>query len=220
MYESPRIRRLKSDLAALESLRAESTVFGFKASGTPAQQYLSAIPRQEPGARSGQGHRPRSPRGRDQARRLVSADDARAPLDLTPIYHPNISEIGMVCLGRLRHALGPQPGPGRALRDALGHGPVSELRHPEPLQPRGRPVGREPVDLPVPDGPPPAPRRPRGARPDRRAELDRAMRPHPGGESKFPKPGASTICILDEIDLARASPRRPGPDRQEVDLPD
>ncbi len=98
MYESPRIRRLKSDLAALEALRAESSVFEFRQLGTPPQQYLLGF------------------RGRSLARdkgKVVVRDFHQVEIKLgasyprtmpelrwmTPIYHPNISEIGMVCLG-------------------------------------------------------------------------------------------------------------------------
>ena len=40
MYQSPRMRRLRNDLAALERLRSESSVFRFTAAqGDPPQQY-------------------------------------------------------------------------------------------------------------------------------------------------------------------------------------
>jgi ubiquitin-protein ligase len=98
VYESPRIRRLKSDLAALESLRAESSVFQFRSAGNPPQQYLLGF------------------RGKSLARdrgKVVVRDFHEVEIKLgasyprtmpelrwlTPIYHPNISEIGMVCLG-------------------------------------------------------------------------------------------------------------------------
>ncbi len=155
--------------------------------------------------------RPRSPRGRDQARRLLPPDHARDPLADADLPPEHLRDRHGLPRG-LRDALGPQPGPRRALRHALGHGPVPELRHPQPLQPRGRPVGREPDDLPVPDGPSPAPRRPSRPRPGRVAEVPKA----PAAEStkKFPAMGES-ICILDmEIDLSRAStpsPPRPEP---------
>ena len=38
-YESPRLRRLRSDLAALDRLREESSVFAFRGNGKPPQQY-------------------------------------------------------------------------------------------------------------------------------------------------------------------------------------
>lgn len=97
-YESPRIRRLRSDLSALESLRAESSVFQFRSAGAPPQQYLLGF------------------RGKSLARdrgKVVVRDFHEVEIKLgasyprtmpelrwlTPIYHPNISEIGMVCLG-------------------------------------------------------------------------------------------------------------------------
>lgn len=97
-YESPRIRRLRSDLAALEGLRAESSVFQFRSAGSPPQQYLLGF------------------RGKSLARergKVVVRDFHEVEIKLgasyprtmpelrwlTPIYHPNISEIGMVCLG-------------------------------------------------------------------------------------------------------------------------
>lgn len=98
MYESPRIRRLRSDLAALDALRAESSVFQFKSAGTPPQQYTIGF------------------RGKSLARergKVVIRDYHEVEVKLgasyprtmpelrwlTPIYHPNISEIGMICLG-------------------------------------------------------------------------------------------------------------------------
>jgi ubiquitin-protein ligase len=97
-YESPRIRRLRSDLAALEKLKAESSVFGFKATGRPPQQYTVSF----------QGTSLARDRGKVGVREHHEVEiklGASYPRTmpgirwLTPIYHPNISEIGMVCLG-------------------------------------------------------------------------------------------------------------------------
>ena len=38
-HDSPRIRRLHNDLAALDRVRSESSVFDFQASGNPPHQY-------------------------------------------------------------------------------------------------------------------------------------------------------------------------------------
>lgn len=98
-YESPRIRRLKADLAALEKLQAESSVFRFEASGSPPQRYLLIF--------NGRGL------CRGTGGKVVTRDEHQVEIKLgttyprtmpelrwvTPIYHPNISEIGMVCLG-------------------------------------------------------------------------------------------------------------------------
>jgi ubiquitin-protein ligase len=98
MHESPRIRRLRSDLAAMERLRSESSVLRFRAAGKPTQHYVVEF------------------RGKSLARvrgRVSIADRHELEIKLgasyprtmpeirwlTPIYHPNISEIGMVCLG-------------------------------------------------------------------------------------------------------------------------
>jgi len=40
MHESPRIRRLRNDLAALERLHGESSVLRFRGRGNPVQHYL------------------------------------------------------------------------------------------------------------------------------------------------------------------------------------
>ena len=40
MRESPRIRRLRTDRKALESLRADSTILEFEAHGSPPEDYL------------------------------------------------------------------------------------------------------------------------------------------------------------------------------------
>ncbi len=97
-YESPRLRRLRSDLAALEKLRAESSVFDFKVTGQPPQQYLIRF----------QGASLARDRGKVAVRLShdveikLGAGYPRTMPEIrwiTPIYHPNISEIGLVCLG-------------------------------------------------------------------------------------------------------------------------
>jgi ubiquitin-protein ligase len=98
MYQSPRMRRLRNDLAALERLQSESSVFRFKAHGKPAHHFLIQLAGKSLYRLRGQ---------------VLSHDDHRVEIKLgasyprtipeirwiTPIYHPNISEIGMVCLG-------------------------------------------------------------------------------------------------------------------------
>ena len=98
MHESPRLRRLRNDLIALERLQNESSVLRFRGSGKPTQQYLIEF------------------RGKSLARvrgrvTVVERHEIEIKLGasyprtmpeirwLSPIYHPNISEIGMVCLG-------------------------------------------------------------------------------------------------------------------------
>ena len=97
-YESPRIRRLRSDLAALERLRAESSVFSFRSTGSPPQQYLITFAGQSLARKQGKV----GVRDSHQVEIKLGASYPRTMPEvrwLTPIYHPNISEIGMVCLG-------------------------------------------------------------------------------------------------------------------------
>lgn len=98
MHASPRLRRLKNDYLALDRLRQESSVFSFTAHGSPPHHYQLTF----------QGRSLWRDRGR-----VKPLDTHRVELKLgasyprtmpeirwiTPIFHPNISEIGMVCLG-------------------------------------------------------------------------------------------------------------------------
>jgi ubiquitin-protein ligase len=98
MHQSPRIRRLRNDLAALDRLASESSVFQFQATGNPPNHYLITL--------KGRGL------CRDRGKiKIVGVHRIEIKLGasyprtipeirwLTPVYHPNISEIGMVCLG-------------------------------------------------------------------------------------------------------------------------
>jgi ubiquitin-protein ligase len=98
MYQSPRMRRLRNDRAALERLRSESSVFRFSAQGDPPGQYHIVF--------QGKGlWRDRGKVKTLETHRLEIKLGASYPRTMpeirwvTPIYHPNISEIGMVCLG-------------------------------------------------------------------------------------------------------------------------
>ena len=98
MYESPRIRRLRTDLAALERLRSESSVFQFQASGNPPSHYQitykgKGLSRDRGKVKIVHLHRIEIKLGSSYPRTIPEIRW------LTPIYHPNISEIGMVCLG-------------------------------------------------------------------------------------------------------------------------
>ena len=97
-YESPRFRRLRSDLNALDRLRAESSVFSFQTSGSPPQQYLITFLGKSLARDRGKV----VVRDRHQVEIKLGAGYPRTMPEvrwLSPIYHPNISEIGMVCLG-------------------------------------------------------------------------------------------------------------------------
>jgi ubiquitin-protein ligase len=98
MYQSPRTRRLHNDLAALDRLRAESSVFRFSATGDPPHQYLISflgrgLWRDRGKVKLSETHRVEIKLGASYPRTMPEIRW------ITPIYHPNISEIGMVCLG-------------------------------------------------------------------------------------------------------------------------
>lgn len=98
MHQSPRIRRLRSDLSALERLRSESSVFQFAAKGDPVDHYLITF----------RGKSLWIDQGRIKTLELHRIEIKLGPSYprtipelrwVTPIHHPNISEIGMICLG-------------------------------------------------------------------------------------------------------------------------
>ena len=101
-YESPQVRRLRSDMAALEKLRAESSVFEFRSFGKPlAQRHLVEF-RGKGLARERGNLGKIIVRERHEVEIKLGAAYPRTMPELrwlTPIYHPNISEIGLVCLG-------------------------------------------------------------------------------------------------------------------------
>ena len=100
MRESPRIRRLRSDLKALEQLKADSTIFDYKAYGDPPHTYIVRF--------FGKGLKKLHPEARveillqHEVRIELGASYPRLQPELawqTPIFHPNISAGGVVCLG-------------------------------------------------------------------------------------------------------------------------
>jgi len=98
MHESPRIRRLRNDLAALERLAAESSIFQFQATGNPPHHYSitfkgKGLCRDRGKIKLIQSHQVDIKLGASYPRNIPELRW------LTPVYHPNISEIGMVCLG-------------------------------------------------------------------------------------------------------------------------
>jgi ubiquitin-protein ligase len=97
-HNSPRIRRLHNDLAALDRVRSESSVFDFQTSGSPPHLYQitfkgKGLWRDRGKVKLIQTHRVEIKLGSSYPRTIPEIRW------LTPIYHPNISEIGMVCLG-------------------------------------------------------------------------------------------------------------------------
>src|SRR3954466_972960 len=98
MHESPRIRRLRNDLAALERLKDESSVLRFRGRGNPVQNYLVEFHGKSLARDRGKV----VVRDRHEVEIKLGSSYPRTMPELrwlTPIYHPNISEIGMVCLG-------------------------------------------------------------------------------------------------------------------------
>jgi len=100
MRESPRSRRLKSDHKALTQLAAESTIFSFQAYGSPPDFYILKF----------QGRGCFKPERGDEVRLRdehevhirLGASYPRMMPELawkSPIFHPNISASGVVCLG-------------------------------------------------------------------------------------------------------------------------
>jgi len=100
MRESPRIRRLRSDEKALQQLAADSTIFEFSHYGTPADFYIARF--------HGRGfYRP------DAGSEVLVREEHEVHIRLglsyprmmpelawkSPIFHPNISASGIVCLG-------------------------------------------------------------------------------------------------------------------------
>jgi hypothetical protein len=89
---------LRSDLAAMELLGSESSVLRYRTSGKPAQQYVvefrgKSLARQRGKVAVQERHEVEVKLGASYPRTMPEIRW------LTPIYHPNISEIGMVCLG-------------------------------------------------------------------------------------------------------------------------
>lgn len=98
MHESPRIRRLRNDFAAMERLGSESSVLRFRAEGKPAQRYVVEFRGRSLARERGKV----AIRDRHEVEIKLGSSYPRTMPEirwLTPIYHPNISEIGMVCLG-------------------------------------------------------------------------------------------------------------------------
>ena len=100
MRPSPRIRRLKSDYRAVCQLRDDSTIFSFECSGTPPQKYELLF------TGAGFYRDPSSGKIKVRNKHRVTVDlVASYPRMMpsltwqTPIFHPNISTNGVVCMG-------------------------------------------------------------------------------------------------------------------------
>jgi hypothetical protein len=99
MRKSPRQRRLNSDFQSVQVLGEESTIFSFQASGAPPTKYRLVF--------SGSGFK------RDKNGLISISNHHEVLVELgaayprmvpnlawqTPVFHPNISNNGVVCLG-------------------------------------------------------------------------------------------------------------------------
>lgn len=100
MRESPRQRRLASDHRLLTQLAADSSIFRFEATGNPPEYYVLRF--------HGRGAYRPDPA---QAPRLLAVHEVHVRLGAayprsmpelswkSPVFHPNISAGGIVCLG-------------------------------------------------------------------------------------------------------------------------
>jgi ubiquitin-protein ligase len=100
MRQSPRYRRLQSDAQALERLAAESSIVAIERFGTPPDFYIlrfrgrglwKAGPAAEPAIRT-----------EHEVHVHLRASYPRMMPELawrSPVFHPNISATGVVCLG-------------------------------------------------------------------------------------------------------------------------
>jgi hypothetical protein len=98
MHESPRTRCLHNDRFAIERLRSASSIFRFTSVGDPPQQYNiwlqgKSLCRDGSEVKFVNSHRVEIKLGASYPRTVPELRWT------TKIFHPNISEMGMVCLG-------------------------------------------------------------------------------------------------------------------------
>ncbi|MCA9270346.1 MAG: hypothetical protein KDA41_17815 [Planctomycetales bacterium] len=97
---SPRLRRLRADYNALFDLRSQSTVFDFEANGNPPDRYLIRFKGR--GLYRPEGTKRISISNEHQVTISLGASYPRLMPELqwkSPIFHPNVSASGVVCLG-------------------------------------------------------------------------------------------------------------------------
>ena len=100
MLSSPRDRRLKSDYEAMNRLRAESSIISFQTRGTPPDHYTVTF------LGPGTWRDPKTNQVAIRQEHIVTVGlTAAYPRMIpelawkTPIFHPNVSASGVVCLG-------------------------------------------------------------------------------------------------------------------------
>lgn len=100
MADSPRERRLRNDFAAIQKLQSESTILDFVAIGALPESYTLIF--RGLGVWKPDHHPDVLTRDEHQVVVRLSAGYPRMMPELvwkTPIFHPNISSSGVVCLG-------------------------------------------------------------------------------------------------------------------------
>lgn len=100
MQPSPRIRRLHSDRKALEQLQADSSIFRFEATGDPPDFYRLRF--YGKGLARHAVDQPVVYQDVHEVHMRLGANYPRVMPELswkTPIFHPNISASGFICLG-------------------------------------------------------------------------------------------------------------------------
>lgn len=99
MRKSPRQRRLDADFRSVQKLDAESSIFSFLASGDPANRYRLEF--DGPGISRDSNGKIRVVDHHEVIVELGASYPRMVPnlLWQTPIFHPNISNNGVVCLG-------------------------------------------------------------------------------------------------------------------------
>jgi len=100
MRESPRTRRLRNDLKALEELCLDSSIISFTSHGQPPEQYIIRFAGKGVCRMDGNGEV--TPRDTHEVAINLGASYPRMIPELswrTPVFHPNISASGVVCLG-------------------------------------------------------------------------------------------------------------------------
>ena len=99
MRKSPRQRRLEADFRSVEKLAAESSIFSFMASGDPPTRYRLQF---DGPSISRDTYGKIQVAGKHEVIVELGASYPRMVPNLlwqTPIFHPNISNNGVVCLG-------------------------------------------------------------------------------------------------------------------------
>jgi len=99
MRKSPRQRRLEADFRSVRKLHSESSIFSFNANGSPPNRYRLLF--EGPGISRDSNGKIQVVENHEVIVELGASYPRMVPnlLWQTPIFHPNISNNGVVCLG-------------------------------------------------------------------------------------------------------------------------